>query len=63
MSMFLEKTLTSNVSNDDHDMLVELLFSSDDDDDVLTSAYNSVRIDNGHLWSLIMPYLGSNGSN
>ena len=49
MSMFLEKTLTSNVSNDDHDMLVELLFSSDDDDDVLTSAYNSVRIDNGHL--------------
>ena len=47
MLTFLEKMSTSNVSNDNHDMLVDVLFSSDEDDDVQTSANNYFGIDNG----------------
>ena len=47
MLTFLEKMSTSNVSNDNHDMLVDVLFSSDEDDDVQRSANNYFGIDNG----------------
>ena len=49
MLTFLGKMLTTNVSNDDHDMLVDVLFSSDDDKDVQTSSNISGGIANCHL--------------
>ena len=49
MLKFLGKMFSTNVSNDDHDMLVDVLFSSDDDKDVQTSSNISGGIANCHL--------------
>ena len=53
---FFQKTLTTDILNDDPDYLVYVSFSHDDDDQTLGNF--SVGIANGHSGSIITPYLG-----
>ena len=46
---FMGKMLTTNNLNDDHNILVDILFFNDDDHDVKTLGNFNIGITNSHL--------------